>query len=492
MMPTDEIRRRSRWMIRALEWDDTRARYPNIWREGMPCQLLVFETVGSRLRLGDLIAVYYPASQRHPQRSERFLGLGRVAGLRRAHDPSSIWVDLETAHRFDPPLDLAEAPSRVFLCADSGWPPRDVGLFRKVFEAAMAAGFKPAPLEMEDAVGAQPEGRGRTGAGASVEVAPQEGATPPPAGEEKPETEERTATEEPPRATPPPPGPAPAHHPHRTIPTPGARLFGGVDYSGDMRDPKDRTWFALLELADDRLKVVRLEATGRSGLQSMLTDSDASSMHIEAIGLDFPFGLPLPFAETILGGSFPDEGWWALVRKLERLSRPDYLVALQEFRDGHGELKRLTDEKAGAFSPLHRIDPDLGPMTYHGIRMIAEERSRYAVRPFESARGRLLLEVYPGAIARRLRLGEAGHGSGRVSAILGGLEKLERLPVEIDDAQRSRCLSRRDALDAVIAARCAAMAVLSGEVEKSPEELCPGEGDRVRKEGWIYGVGDTD
>ncbi len=224
----------------------------------------------------------------------------------------------------------------------------------------------------------------------------------------------------------------------------------------------------------------------------MLTDSDASSMHIEAIGLDFPFGLPLPFAETILGGSFPDEGWWALVRKLERLSRPDYLVALQEFRDGHGELKRLTDEKAGAFSPLHRIDPDLGPMTYHGIRMIAEERSRYAVRPFESARGRLLLEVYPGAIARRLRLGEAGHGSGRVSAILGGLEKLERLPVEIDDAQRSRCLSRRDALDAVIAARCAAMAVLSGEVEKSPEELCPGEGDRVRKEGWIYGVGDTD
>ena len=51
-MPTDERRRRSRWMIRALEWDDTRARYPNIWREGMPRNILAYDSVTSRLRLG--------------------------------------------------------------------------------------------------------------------------------------------------------------------------------------------------------------------------------------------------------------------------------------------------------------------------------------------------------------------------------------------------------------------------------------------------------
>jgi hypothetical protein len=43
-------------------------------------------------------------------------------------------------------------------------------------------------------------------------------------------------------------------------------------------------------------------------------------------------------------------------------------------------------------------------------------------------------------------------------------------------------------LDAVIAARCAAIAVLTGEVDRSPDELAPGEGNRIRREGWIYGL----
>ena len=63
------------------------------------------------------------------------------------------------------------------------------------------------------------------------------------------------------------------------------------------------------------------------------------------------------------------------------------------------------DEHAKAFSPLHRVNPDLGPMTFHGIRMIAKGRSRHALRPFESAKGRLLFEVYPGtfSLSRPLR-----------------------------------------------------------------------------------------
>lgn len=148
-MAIDDLRRRSRWMIRALEWDDTRARYPNLWRDGMPCQILVFETVAGRLRLGDLIAVYQPASQKHPDRSERFAGISRVVGLRRSHVEGSVWVDLETAHRFSPPLELGTSPGRVFLCCDPGWPVRDVALFRSVFDAAVAAGFRPSRDEME-------------------------------------------------------------------------------------------------------------------------------------------------------------------------------------------------------------------------------------------------------------------------------------------------------------------------------------------------------
>ena len=179
---------------------------------------------------------------------------------------------------------------------------------------------------------------------------------------------------------------------------------------------------------------------------------------------------------------------------MEKLSRPDYLVAVQEFREDRGETKRYTDEIAQAFSPLHRVNPDLGPMTYHGIRMIAEDRSRYAVKPFESAIGRYLLEVYPGGFVKRMRLGgpaSGDDGRNRRRVLVEALARLESLPVRMDERASKSCLERRDALDAVIAARLAAVAVLTGEVQRTPEELAPGEGDRVRREGWIYGLAES-
>jgi hypothetical protein len=485
-------------MMRAMEWDDPRARYPNLWHEGMPRHILAFERVVSRLRLGDLVAVYYPASQRHPERAERFLGLSRVSGLRRADQEGFGWIDLETAHRFEPPLALKPQPRRVFLCCDPGWPGPEVDLFRQVFDAAVSAGWKPRDDEREGPAvaaatvqepAAAPEA---TAAGPAAEVGPS--------AVEAVEVEAETVEEQPVEvevaagdASAEKELPVVRHEPDTAVePEGGLRMFAGVDYSGDMRDPRDATWLAIAELRGQRLRISRLEATGRHGLQGYLRDPDRSLMNVEAIGLDFPFGLPTRFAEKILGSDFPDEGWWALVKKFERLSRPEYLVAIQEFRDAEGELKRLTDEKAKAFSPLHRVNPDLGPMTFHGIRMIAEDRSRFAVRPFESAQGKLLLEVYPGAMIRKL--GEvAGTADGpRSRKILGALMSQDYLPVDLEEPQARACLASRDALDAVVAARCAALAVLTGEVEKTPDELAPGDGERVRHEGWIYGLQDPD
>jgi hypothetical protein len=443
--------------MRVMEWNDSRARYPNLWHGGMPRHILAFERLASRLRLGDLIAVYHPASQRHPERSDRYIGLSRVSGLRAADDPGFAWIDLTTAHRFDPPMSLAEPPRRVFLCCDPGWPEPDVALFRRVFDEAVRAGWNPAE---EDGEAPEPS------------VAATE---PTPPAESRAAVTERSAAE-----GPPPPSP-----------TGPARLFAGVDYSGDMRDPRQATWLSLVRLDEQRLRVVRLEATGRHGLQGYLRDPDTALMNAEAIGLDFPFGLPVPFAERLMGHPFDEDGWWGLAKTLERMTRPDYLVALQEFRDEHGELKRVTDEQANAFSPLHRVNPDLGPMTYHGIRMIAEDRSRYAVKPFESAQGRFLLEVYPGAFvrARGLTQGSAAEGDRRRrQAILDALAKSPYLPVDLGPPEAKACLERRDALDAVLAARQAAVAVLTREIDRSSEDLAPGSGDRVRLEGWIYGL----
>jgi hypothetical protein len=464
-MQSEELRRHSRWLMRAMEWDDARARYPNIWQDGMPRHVLAFDRVASRLRLGDLIAAYYPASQRHPRRSERFVGISRVTGLRAADAGGFAWIDLQTAHKFDPPLDLNQQPRRVFLCCDPGWPGPEVDLFRQVFHAAVKAGWEPLEQDQET-----------TEAGDSPVVLPG-GAQPaePASVESANERPSAEASVEP------------------AEPRPLGRLFAGVDFSGDMRDPRDATWLSIVELRDDRLRVHRLDATGRHGLQTYLRDPDSTMANVEAIGLDFPFGLPIDFARKLMGGDFPEEGWWALAKRLEKLSRPDYLTAVQEFRDETGESKRHTDEAAQAHSPLHRVNPDLGPMTYHGIRMIAEDRSRYAVKPFESAQGKLLLEVYPGGYVKQLTLPPRptpdGEGRERRRHILNALGRLDYLPIELDDRVVKHCLSRRDALDAVIAARMAAVAVLTGEVERTPEELAPDAANRVRHEGWIYGRG---
>jgi hypothetical protein len=317
-------------MMRAMEWNDARARYPNVWHEGMPCQLLASDRVTHRLRLGDLIATYYPASQRHPERSERFLGISRVSGLRRAHEAGFGWIDLETAHRFDPPIDLKQQPSRVFLCCDPGWPGAEVAMFSRLFEAAVTGGWQPQPDE------AEPEHA------TTVE---------PPVGHEVATPPTATATMEAAgSATTEAPHPMEVVEPIEQETIEKSRLFAGVDYSGDMRDPRERTWLATVALQDERLRVIRLEATGRSGLESYLRDPDRTLMNVEAIGLTFPFGLPLPFAKSLLGGEFPEEGWWALAKRLERFTRPEYLVRIQEYREAEGEPKRLTDEKVGAAS----------------------------------------------------------------------------------------------------------------------------------------------
>jgi hypothetical protein len=474
-------------MIRAMEWDDPRARYPNIWFDGMPRLILAFERVVSRLRLGDLVAVYYPASQRHPERAERFAGISRVAGLRRADQTGYGWIDLETAHKFNEPLALDQQPRRVFLCCDPGWPGPEVDLFKKVFDAAVAEGWEPREDEL------QPE------AAPTIPAAAPESETAFEIVAEEPETNEQPiGRDEGESAAPvdvPTPEPVARQPEAEEAIDPGepVRMFAGVDYSGDMRDPRDRTWLAVTELRGDRLRVTRLEATGRNGLQSYLRDPGRMLMAVEAIGLDFPFGLPTPFAERVLGSSFPEQGWWALVRKLEKMTRPEYLVAVQEFREAEGELKRLTDERADSLSPLHRVDPDLGTRTFHGMRMIAEDRSRFAIRPFESAQGKLLLEVFPSGTLRRMGLAKTG-GDGETDSrkLLGALRELDHLPVDLDEQRIRVCSASSDALQAVISARCAAVAVLSGETEKGPDDLAPGEGERVRREGWIYGLGESD
>jgi hypothetical protein len=350
----------------------------------------------------------------------------------------------------------------VLLCCDPGWPDADVALYRTVLAAAVAQGFRP---HAEDAWAQAAVAPAPVLAATAGHAAAAEAVLAPP---------EHELSEEPATV--------------RTGVADRPRRFAGADYSGDMRDPRDGTWLAVVELQDSALNLRRLDPVGRGGLHALLRSADAALAGVEAVGLDFPFGLPLGFARSLVGPEFEDGDWWTLARCFERLGRLEYLQALQAYRDAHGEEKRYTDEVAEAFSPLHRVHPDLGPMTYHGIRMIAEERSRFAVRPFESASGRLLVEVYPGGLTRRLDLRKRAVPGERPSAILAALARLPLLPLQVDGPMAATCLAKRDALDAVLAARCTAAAVLGGETELPPARLAPDAAAQVRREGWIYGL----
>jgi hypothetical protein len=438
--------------MRAQEWDEPKAPYPNLWHAGMPRRILAFGTVASRLRLGDLVAVYYPQSQKHPDRSERALGLSRVTALSQADDPKYAWVDLHTAHRLERPLAIDPAPRRVFLCCDPEWPENDVAVFLKVFDAAVAEGFEPLPEETEQ-------------------------------GAPRPERKPRVAAE--PSGTPPDPRPVAAPVEPVTAPMPGERLFAGAVISADLRDRRDGCWLAVVRLSGDALELLRLEAMDRGTLHGRLRDPDPQLMQTEATGLGFPLGVPLPFCERLCHGAALDQGWRSLVHRIERISLPDYLVAVQEHRDDAGESRRCTDEVAGTPSPLQRSDPDLASMAYHGIKMIGEERSRYAIRPFERAKARLLLEVSPGIAAGQL----TGEDSGKTAAVLDAVQTASMFAVAIGEGERRRCHGRRAALDAVLAARAAAQAVISGEADRPAEDLHATDPDRLGLEVWIYGLG---
>lgn len=433
-----EVRHRSFFLLRALEWNDPKAKYPNRWAEGLPAHVLAYDTVAGRLRLGDLVAVYHPASTKHVLRSERFVGIVRVAGLRRSDRDDLCWVDLEPVHRFDPPLDAGRAPRRVFLCCDDGWPDEDRDLFATVYRAAVDAGWRPGPHE----------------------------------------------TFEPPPATTPATSAAPAEPPARPDADVPGRRFGGLSWSGDRRDPREDTWIAVARLADDGgLEIERLDAVGREGAVRALSADDAPLRRAEAIGCAFPFGLPAPFVEGSIEVA-EDAGWWAVGEALRSIGYVEFLTRVKAYHEADGEPLRRTDRAAGVPSALDREGVDRASQAFHGLRALAVVRSHFAVRPFEQAAGVPLLEVDPAASARDVAAPRSSTGDAWVEV----LEAASDRPVRLAGALRARCAGSRHALAAVLAARAAARAVLTGEVDRTAGDLAPDAPDRVLREGWVYGA----
>ena len=266
----------------------------------------------------------------------------------------------------------------------------------------------------------------------------------------------------------------------------------GVDFSGARADTN--TWMTRGELmSDGSLALVSAQRTRRDDLYQALL----AVMTPAVAALDFPFGVPAHFADHITRGH-PAYEMSTLWDAVGRMSPDEFIAARNTFVSVHGEPKRAGDAKyhRESYSPLHNVNPNMLPMTYHGINLLRrwhmEHPRRWHVPPLPPAAPLAeivtLLELMPGALLRSLGLPYKGYKRGRHSAtrrtqILDNLATASGIAIPNLAPFRADCLANDDCLDSVVAAVGAAMWAQDQSRFRHP---APNELDDARLEGWIY------
>ncbi len=192
----------------------------------------------------------------------------------------------------------------------------------------------------------------------------------------------------------------------------------GVDFSG--AEPDRNTWQAEGVLVGNTLTIENCRRIRRAALTAELSGLTGPAV----VGMDFPFSVPVDFANfwcprrVAQEGIMPDV--WATAARL-RLG--DFRTRRNDFAGRHGEPKRFCDPPE-SFSCLHNTRPDMLPMTFRGMQMLNRlwqgiTASPVMVPPLpqpnrpDEKEPITLLEVMPGAVLNRLGLPFTGYKSGR-------------------------------------------------------------------------------
>ena len=140
----------------------------------------------------------------------------------------------------------------------------------------------------------------------------------------------------------------------------------GVDFSGAQSDKN--TWITEGWLNGSALHIERCRSIKRNVLTDFLKTLGSNAV----AALDFPFGVPLDFANVLAPGARTMPEVWAAVADKE-YNQVDKLR--HSFVERHGEMIRRGDAHfGGPFSPLKAVNPDMLPMTFHGMRMLHKLR----------------------------------------------------------------------------------------------------------------------
>ena len=266
----------------------------------------------------------------------------------------------------------------------------------------------------------------------------------------------------------------------------------GVDFSGAKSDRN--TWATVARLEHPAsLHLDSAQRIPRADLYDLLVAVPTPAV----AALDFPFGVPAQFASSIAAPPAPTD-MPDLWRAVQPMSAVDFIAARNTFVAAHGEPKRAGDLKyhRESYSPLHNVNPNMLPMTWHGIQLLhrwhQEHPRRWHVPPLPAPAppedAVTLLELMPGALLRALALPFKGYKRGRDSAhrrtqILDNLAAASGVALPNLDSVRDDCLANDDCLDSVVAAVGAAMWAQDSSRFRHPTD---DELPDAKLEGWIY------
>ncbi len=267
----------------------------------------------------------------------------------------------------------------------------------------------------------------------------------------------------------------------------------GVDYSGARGDR--HTWLTQGVLEDTQLVLESCGPIGRLQLTEQLMEvrGESSPNMPTVAALDFPFSVPREFAAFWQPEAATMPQLWSAAAAMELA---EFLELRDRFVELHGELKRLSDTfYPECYSPLHKANPNLVPMTFRGMQMLDRlGRSGCSIPPLAPPPGAqtLLLEAMPGAALRALGLPYKGYKNGARAPqlrreILDGLAGRSGLALPNLGDFYLQGLANHDGLDSLVAAVIAALwAQDPTRFHRPAAEGAEGYDSRVMLEGWLY------
>ncbi len=281
----------------------------------------------------------------------------------------------------------------------------------------------------------------------------------------------------------------------------------GVDYSGARSDR--HTWISRGVLEGGQLVLESCGPISRRELTEELTEvGGAQEVSLESpqaspqecspdmlgvAALDFPFSVPREFAACWLPAATTMPELWSAAAAMEL---GEFLNLRDRFVAQHGELKRLSDTfYPECYSPLHKANPNLVPMTFRGMQMLDQlGRGGCSIPPLAPPAGAqtLLLEAMPGAALRALGLPFKGYKKGAHALklrhiILDGLAGKSGLGLPNLGDFYNLGMANDDGLDSLVAAVVAALWAQDPTKFRRPAAEGAEEFDsRVMLEGWLY------